>query len=86
VVGDRPAHDAPAPGVEDDSEVDLAFVRPVLGDVHDPQAVLVGGGEVALHQVVGRLGIGVPAGAAPALAPVDSDDAGLAHEPFHPLA
>ena len=46
----------------------------------------MGGGEVALHQVVAGLGVGVAAGTAPAFAPVDPGDAGLAHEPLHPLA
>jgi hypothetical protein len=40
VVGDRPAHDAAAPGVEDDGQVDLALAGGVLGHVHDPQPVL----------------------------------------------
>ena len=39
VIGDGPADDPTAPGVEDDGHVDLALGGGVLGDVADPQPV-----------------------------------------------
>jgi len=39
VVGDRPADDAAAEGVEHDSQVELPFLRRVLCHVHDPEAI-----------------------------------------------
>jgi hypothetical protein len=86
VVGDGPAHHPPAPGIEDDGQIDLALSGRVFGDVHDPQPVWLGWVEVALHQVLRRGGTGITAGAAPELAPVDAHDAGLGHEPGHSLA
>ena len=86
VIGDRPAHHPSAPGVEHDSQVDLALSGRVLGHVHHPQTVRLGRVEVALHQVLGRGGVGITSGAAPELPPVDAHDAGLRHEPCHPLA
>ena len=80
VIGDRPAHDATAEGVEDHGQVRLAVLGRVLGDVHDPQAVRLGGIEGPLNQVVGRLGIEVTPRAATPAAPVDAGDAGLAHQ------
>jgi hypothetical protein len=58
----------------------------MLGDIHHPQPVRFDRVEGSVHQVVGRLGVGVSAGAAPTPAAVDPGDTGLAHQPFHPLA
>ena len=44
VVGDRPAHDSAAEGVEDHGQVHLAVAGGVLGDVHHPQPVRPGRG------------------------------------------
>jgi hypothetical protein len=52
VIGDRPADDASAEGVEDDGDVDLAGVGGVLGDVGDPQLVGLVDGELAVHQIL----------------------------------
>jgi len=52
VVGDRPADDPAAEGVEDGGQVDLALLRRVLGDVHHPQAVRPLHRELTLHQVL----------------------------------
>jgi len=86
VVGDGPADDPAAEGVEHHRDVDLALGRRVLGHVHHPQPVSLGGIEGPVDQVVARIGGPVTAGAAAPLAPVDADHAGLAHEPFDPLA
>ena len=86
VIGDRPAHHPPAPGIEDDGQIDLALASRVLGHVHDPQPVRLGRVEVALHQVFGRRGLRITPGAASVVATVDALDAGLGHEPGHPLA
>jgi len=86
VVGDRPPHYSPAPGVEDHGQVDLALRRRVLGHVHDPETVRLARVEVALHQVLGRGGVGIPSGATPGSAPMDPNDPGLGHEPGHPFA
>jgi hypothetical protein len=86
VVGDGPAHDHAAVAVEHDRDVHLALGRGVLGHVHHPQAVRLSWVEAALDQVLGRLGARVTTGAALGLAPVDPDDAGLAHEALDPLA
>ena len=85
VIGDRPTHHPPAPGVENDRQIDLAFRSRVLGDVHHPQPVPLGRVEVALHQVLGRGGIGITPGAAPEFPPVDAHDGGLGHEAGHPF-
>ena len=86
VIGDGPPDDPAAPSIQDNGEVHLALLGGVLGHVHDPQAVLACHGKVSLHQVLRRRGVGIPAGAAVAPPTVDADDAGLAHQAFHPLA
>jgi hypothetical protein len=67
VIGDRPAHDPAAEGVEDHGQVRLAVLGWVLGDVHHPQAVGLGGVEGPIHQVLARLGSEI----APACAAAD---------------
>jgi hypothetical protein len=57
----------------------------VLGDVGEPQPVRGGGGELAVDQVTGRLRVWVAHRAAAASSHVQATDAGLAHEPGHPL-
>ena len=86
VIGDRPAHHAPGEGVEDHGQVGLAVLGRVLGDVHHPEAVGLGGIEGPLDQVVGRLGIEIPPRAASPAAPVDAGDSGLAHQALDPFA
>jgi hypothetical protein len=39
LVVDRPAHDVAVEDVDDDTEVEPAFVRAVLGDIGDPHAI-----------------------------------------------
>jgi hypothetical protein len=86
VIGDRPAHDAPGEGVEDDSQIGLAGVGRVFGDVHDPQAVRLGGVKGPLDQVIGQLVIDVAPRAAAAATPVDPTDPGLAHQALDAFA
>ena len=86
VVSDRPADYPAAPGVNDDTQVHLASVGAVLGDVHHPQAVRAVHLELPFHQVLGGCGGRVTAGAAMPLPPVDAGDLGLAHQPLDPLA
>jgi len=85
VVGDGPADDPAGPGVEDDGDVHLAAVGGVLGDVSDPQLVGPVHGELAVHQIVAGLGIGVAARASLA-ALVDPHDAVEAHQPLDAFA
>ena len=42
---------APAPGIEDDGEVEEARPGRDVGDVGDPELVGPGGGEVARHEI-----------------------------------
>jgi hypothetical protein len=86
VVGDRPAHHPAAPGVDDDTEIHLALVGAMLGDIHDPQTVRSIHRELALDKVLGRCGVGIAAGATAVFPAVDAGDAGLTHQPLHPLA
>ena len=86
VVGDRPCDDPAAPGVQDHGQVDLATGPGVLGHVADPELVRAVHVEPPVHQIFGELGCQVPAGTAPAPAPVDALDAGQAHQPGHPLS
>jgi hypothetical protein len=86
VVGDGPAHNPAAKGVEHDGEEDPALGGGVLGDVHDPEPVRALGIEGSVDEVVTGLGRRVPAGAAPTPATVDAGHAGLAHQALDPLA
>jgi len=52
VVGDRPAHDSAAEGVEDHGQVHLAVGGGVFGDVHYPQAVRSSGVELAADEII----------------------------------
>jgi hypothetical protein len=58
----------------------------VLGDVGDPQAVRTVDPELAVDQVGRRLPGRVTHRATPTSAPVETLDAGLTHQPGHPLA
>jgi hypothetical protein len=86
VIADRPAHHHPAERLEDHRQVDLAIAGRVFGDVHHPQAVRLDRIEGPVDEVRRRLGGRVASGAAPPAPPVDALHAGLAHQPFHPLA
>ena len=86
MIGDRPAHDSPAEGVEDHRQVGLAGLGRMLGDVHDPEAVRLGGVEGPLDQVVGGLGIEIPPRAAAPAAAVDAGESGLAHQALDAFA
>jgi hypothetical protein len=55
VVGDRPAHDSAAEGVEDHGQVHLAVAGGVFGDVHHPQAVRSSGIELAADEIIAGL-------------------------------
>jgi hypothetical protein len=85
VIGDRPTDDGAAEGVEDHGQIRLAVLGRVLGDVHDPEAVRLGGVEGPLDQIVGRFGA-IALGAASAAASVDAGDARLAHQALDPFA
>ncbi len=54
VIGDGPAHDAPAVGVDHCAAVDPPVAGAVLGDVGEPHPVGGVGGEDATHQVLVR--------------------------------
>src|SRR5580704_3451262 len=86
VVGDRPAHDSAAEGVEDHGQVGLAGLGRMLGDAHDPQTVRFFGIEGPLDQVVRGLGIEITPRAAAATAPVDAGHSGLAHQALDAFA
>jgi hypothetical protein len=77
VVGDRPAHDSAAEGVEDHGQVHLAVAGGVFGDVHHPQAVRSSGVELAADEIIARLAA-VATCAAASSRTVDPRDAGLA--------
>jgi hypothetical protein len=85
VVGNRPAHDSAAEGVEDHGQVHLAVAGGVFGDVHHPQAVRSSGVELAADEIIARLAA-VATCAAASSRTVDPRDAGLAHQPLDPLA
>jgi len=85
VIGDRPADNATAVGVEDGGHIDLALAGGVLGHVHHPQLVGPVRVELAADQIV-RWFRAVAAGAAMATPPIDALDVGLAHEPLDLLA
>lgn len=86
VIGNGPAdHDA-GEGVEDDGHVELALLGGVLGHVHDPQLVGLGGVKGPVHEIVCRLGVGVASGASMATAAIDAADPGLGHEPLDPFS
>ncbi len=86
VIGDRPAHDPAAERVEDDGQVGLAVLGRVLGDIHHPQAIRLGGIEGPLDQVIGGLSTEVPTGAAAPAPPVNAGNLRLAHQAFDPFA
>ena len=86
VISDRPAHDAPGPGVDDDGEVDPALTAAVLGDVLDPQAVRAVGSELAMHQIIRAHVEGPGAGAALRAAAASHPlEAAFAHHPSDAL-
>jgi len=85
VIGERPADDAARGQVDDRGQVGPALPGRDVGDVaHVAPVELFTGAEMALNQVLGRLGLGIddrrraPALLAAAL------EAGPAHEPPHP--
>ena len=86
VIGDGPAHHPATEGVEHDGQVHLALAGRMLGDVHDPETVGLGGIEDPVHQVFGGLGVEIPPGATTTAAPMDPRDVRLAHQALHPLA
>jgi hypothetical protein len=84
VIGDRPAHDAAGPGVDDTTQIDLALGGRVLGDVAAPEPIRTVHAEVAIDQVRIRRGRRVAAGTSPPAArPMQPDDAMQAHEALH---
>ena len=86
VTDEGPAQHPAAVGVDDEGAVEPALGGAVLGDVGHPEPVGAVDGEVALHQVVGRDGLGMAAGAAPPATPRDPGQVGRPHQPLDPLA
>ena len=84
MVGQGPADDLAAGQVDDGRQVGPALPSCDVGDVADIAPVELGTRpEVALDQVLGRLGVGIgDGGFAPALL-APALEAGLAHEPGH---
>lgn len=84
-VGERPADDLAAEGVDHDRRIEPALPGGVLGDVGHPQHVRLARPEAALDEVVGerRLVGGAPhALRTPA---VGADEACFSHEASHAL-
>ena len=85
VIRDRPAHHPPTERVEDDRAVELAGVGGMFGDIHHPEAVRLGGVELAADQIIAGFGA-VTFGAAVFATAVDALHAGLAHQPLDAFA
>jgi hypothetical protein len=71
-VGNGPADDQPGIGVNDRGAVHLSLGAGMFGDVGDPQPVRGVDGELAVDQVVARLGGRVADRAALSSAPVEA--------------
>jgi hypothetical protein len=82
VIGDRPANDAPGPGVDDDGHVDPSLGCAVLGDVLHPQPVRSLGAELAVHEIVRHRIGGVASGAALVAAAGDALQPPFTHQPL----
>ena len=83
MIGDRPAHDFAAPGVDDRAAVNPPVACPVLGDVGEPDPIGAISSEPALREIV----VGCRVRAMPALtAMLDIVDTGPSHEACHAFA
>ena len=84
---DGPAHDASAPYVEHDGQVDEAGPGWHVGHVGDPELVRAVGFELAFDQVgCGLLVLVAARGHDEGPAPADAADVGRTHEPRHALS
>ena len=87
LLTDGPAHDAPAPRVEYDGQVDESSPGGHVGHVGNPELVLAVGLELAFDQVgCGLLVLVTLRGHDEGAAPADAADVGRAHEPGYALA
>lgn len=86
VGGHGPADDAPAPDVEDDSEVEESGPRRHIGDVRHPEAIRPLGGEVSIHQVRRFLGPSVLDGGDAEATATHARERSPSHETGNPLA
>ena len=82
---DGPADDPVRVHVLDGAEVDLAFTRPMLGDVREPQLVRCRRGEVPAHQVVMGWGAGLRALPSLGFAEARPPAVVAADPPHHPI-
>jgi len=87
VIGELPADDRAAVGVDHEREIDDAFPAAQVGEVREPRFVRAGRGEVALDEIRRPPGRRVGAGRPPRqAAPFGSLYAVTAHQPLHPAA
>src|SRR2546426_487473 len=86
VLRDRPPHDPPRADISDAGEVAEALVRGDVGHVAHVEAVELRCLEDSLHQVSGRLGVGIPTSRDHLATSVDTLDAHQAHQAGDPLA
>src|SRR3954451_13552258 len=83
VIGHAPAHDPAAVEVLDADEVEPALPGSEVGDVGDPDPVGRLGGEGAIDEVLADPNAGDADRGAPAPAPDQTRDVGLAHQALH---
>jgi len=81
----RPAHDPAGEDVEHHGQEQESRPGGHVGDVGHPPLPRSRGGEVSLHEVGRRAGPLVSAGGATELAPGHALDAGVVHQPGHPV-
>jgi hypothetical protein len=77
----RPVDDAATERVEDDREIQPAFVGPALRDIRDPQSIRSDRPEVALDEIRGRHCVRVAVCETASFASMAALDAGDAHQP-----
>ena len=82
----RPPDDPPAPGVQDDGQVERARPGRDVGDVGHPEPIGPLSREGALHQVGGGPGGGIAPGRPDMTPPAHPGHVGSAHEARDPLA
>ena len=81
-----PTNYAPAPGIDDDGEVQRASPCRNVRDISDPEAIRPCRGEVALYQVRRGACRHPPDGSVGTLAATDALQACRAHQASHALA
>src|SRR5215208_6927765 len=85
VLGELPADDHAAVGVDHEREEDDAFPAAQIGEIHEPGLVREARAEVALHEVGRPAGPPVREGRAPRLSPAfGALNAVCAHQSLHP--